>query len=181
MNPLHHVPTPAAASCSEGMEEALNAYLDGELSFEAQPALFAHLAACDRCRRTLAAMMEFRRMSRQEVLAVPAAVDDAFFRRLDQIKRRDAHVDRSADRRPLGQRRARVSLRAAAAASLMLFVAGLLFPHQAGETPVALLVEGSEERVELRPAAPFRSEAIYVFYPGLTVEATKINEPTESL
>ncbi len=178
--PQQH-PTPETASCRGGMEEALNLYVDGELSFAAQPALFAHLAACERCRRVLASTMEFRRMSRQEVLSVPAAVDDAFFRRLEQLKRREARVDRFADRRPLWQTRSRVSLRAAATAAMALFFVGLLFPRQAGEPRATPLVEGRQERVELAPAAAPVGEAVYVFYPGLTVEAARIDAAAESL
>ena len=85
MKDLFETPKLEAATCSHAMEEALNLYMDGELPFAEQPVLFAHLATCDPCRRMLGAMMEFRRMSRQEVCPVPPAVDEAFFRRLDEI------------------------------------------------------------------------------------------------
>ena len=32
------------------LEDALNAYLDGEMGLEGQPALFGHLADCPDCR-----------------------------------------------------------------------------------------------------------------------------------
>ena len=160
-----------AATCSQAMEEALNLYMDGELPFTEQPGLFAHLATCDQCRRILGAMMEFRRMSRQEVCPVPPAVDEAFFHRLDEIKARSHRVDRYEDRRPLWQTRAPVSLRAATMAAALLFGAGLFFPQTAGEPFSVAPVEVQEERVEFIPLVP-----VYVFYPGVTVEAPKFVE-----
>ena len=172
-------PAPHDGSCGPAQEEALNLYADGELGFEAQPALFAHLATCADCRRSLAALLEFRRISRQEMLAVPAAADDAFFQRLDQLKRRDEHVDRQADRRPLWHVRTRISLSLAATVALLLFAAGVLLPRTTGEILVRPQIEGVEERVEFAPPGALRPEAVYVFYPGLTVEATKL-EATSS-
>jgi anti-sigma factor RsiW len=163
-----------ATPCDPRLEETLNHYLDGELTFDQQPVLFAHLAACDPCRRTLAATMDFRRMSRQEVVSVPGAVDDTFFQRLDQLKHRTDRLNRSADRRPLWNSRTPISLRAASALALVLFLAGFFFPqHISDSLEVPLGVEGVGERVELPPVPPFRSEAVYVFYPGLTVEAQR--------
>jgi len=174
MNNTFHHTEPPAAPCDPQLEEALSLYLDGELSFEEQPVLFAHLAACDPCRRTLAATMDFRRMSRQEVVSVPAAVDDTFFQRLDQLKHRTDRLDRSADRSPLWNSRTPVSLRTATAAALVLFLVGFFFPQQVAESgDASISVEGVEERVEFSPASQYRSEAVYVFYPGLTVEAPR--------
>ena len=181
-NTFDHTRLPTAP-CDPQLEEALNLYLDGDLSFEEQPVLFAHLAACDPCRRTLAATMDFRRMSRQEVVSVPAAVDDAFFQRLDQLKHRTDRLDRFADRSPLWNSRTPVSLRTATAAALVLFLVGFFFPQQVSDSvdkPIS--VEGVEERVEFTPVSRDRSEAVYVFYPGLTVEAprdaaTSVMEP----
>lgn len=163
--------------CGEELENALHLYVDGELPFEQQPELFAHLAACDACRRTLSAVLTFRRMSRQEYVAVPPALDDAFFRRLEGVRRRVVRVDRAADRRPLWQVRTPVSLRGATTVALLLFLAGLMFPRAVGEPRhVDPYVEGVEERVQLQPPVPLRSETVYVFYPGLTVESTKLDE-----
>lgn len=156
------------------MEEALNLYADGELGLAEQPMLFAHLAACDRCRRTLSALLEFRRASRQEMLAVPAAADDVFFQRLDVLKRRTERVDRVAERRPLWHLRTRISLSLAASVAILLFSLGVLLPRDTGEILVVPRIEGLEERVEFPP--PLQHEAVYVFYPGLTVEATKLED-----
>lgn len=163
-------------SCRDGMEEALNLYIDGELAFENQPPLFSHLAVCDSCRRTLEATMDFRRMSRQEVISVPAAVDDQFFQKLNQVKKRAETVDRWADRRPLWQAKTRVSLRVATTVALFLFLAGVFVPMNSQDVLADELVEGVEERIEFMPRNQFRGEVIYVFYPGLTVEAAMPEE-----
>ena len=168
MKDLFETPELEAASCSHAMEEALNLYMDGELPFAEQPGLFAHLATCDRCRHVLGALMEFRRVSRQEVCTVPPAADDAFFRRLDEIKGRSHRVDRYMDRRPLWQTRGSVSLRVATMAAVLLFGAGLFFPQTTGESFSVVPVEVQEERVEFYPLVP-----VYVITPGVTVEAPK--------
>lgn len=171
MKDLFETPEREAALCGQAMEEALNLFIDGELPFDEQPGLFTHLATCDQCRRTLSAMMEFRRMSRQEVTLVPPAVDEAFFHRLDEIKARSHRVDRYQDRRPLWQTRTPVSLRVATMAAVLLFGAGLFFPQTAGEPFATAPIEVQEEHVEFIPLVP-----VYVFYPGVTIEAPKIVE-----
>lgn len=173
--------TPDAEACSPLLEEALNLYADGELGLASQPALFAHLATCDACRQTFSALLEFRRLSRQEVMPVPAAADDAFFQRLDVLKRRTERVDRVAERRPLWHLRTRISLSLAASVAVLLFTLGVLLPRDTSEALVVPRIEGTEERVEFPPPVPLRHEAVYVFYPGLTVEATKLDDTAGAL
>ena len=165
-----------SASCIGEMEEALNCYVDGELAFQRQAALFAHLSRCEHCRRTLDALMHFRRIGRQEHLDVPPAADDAFFKRLARHKATSARVDRVADRRPLWQRRTPVSLGAAVAVAVLLFVTGVLVPVQEVVYRVQPIIEGQQERVEFAEPVRYRHEMVYVFYPGLTVEAVKAEE-----
>lgn len=173
MTHLFDMHEPEAAQCSEAMEEALNLYMDGELPFEEQPLLFVHLAHCGQCRRIMGAMMEFRRMSRQEAIPVPPAVDDAIFERLNQAKKRSKRRDRYWDRRPLWQFRGSVSLRAAALAAVMLFGAGLMFPQDAGMPLTAEVVSAEEEHVQPIEMIRTPADVLYVFYPGLTVEASR--------
>ena len=161
---------PDAACVSE---ETLHQYVDGELAFEQQPALFSHLAACAACRRTLESVLTFRRLSRQEIVAVPPAVDDAFFQRLDQVKRRTERVDRQAARRPLWNARAPVSLGLAAVMAAFLFLAGVMVSEGTAEAAGPPLIVGMQEQIDFDLP---RREAVYVFYPGLTVEATKLSE-----
>lgn len=180
-----HSIDPIQPDCGQpAMEETLNLYADGELPFNRQAELFAHLASCDACRRTLDGILSFRRLSRQENLVVPPALDDAFFKRLATHK---AHtrVDRAAARRPLWQLRWAVSLRAGVVAAVVVFTLGLLMPVNVqepyAEQPPMQLVVGEEELVELPPALAAepktRNETLYVFYPGLTIEADKDEEP----
>lgn len=166
-------PMGASPTCTAPWEAALNEYVDGELPMEAQPRLFAHLATCAPCRRTLEAVLAFRRMSRQEPLAVPPAADDAVFRRLDHVKQRTERAGRNAQQRSLWTAPTPLSLGAAAMVAAVLFVVGLLLPMQLEEPPSAPLVSAGMERVEF-DSTP--AEAVYVFYPGLTVEATKLDE-----
>jgi anti-sigma factor RsiW len=175
MNSGHDVPLAPPGCCSGSFEEAMNLFVDGELPFDRQPALFAHLVACDDCRRMMDSVMRFRRISRQEHLAVPTAVDDLFMKRLAHQKETSLRVDRAADRSPLWHARTPVSLRTAAAVAAVVFVVGLLLPAKRPSAPPANLVNGLQERVEFldRQASPLLREAVYVFYPGLTVEATK--------
>lgn len=161
------------------MEEALNLYIDGELDFDRQAALFAHLSTCACCRRTLESVLTFRRLSREEPLVVPPAVDDAFFKRLASHRESHENVDRAAERRPLWQSRAPISVRTGVAAAVIVFLLGLLVPTNIDSTVARFqpAVVGMQEFVELRPVAADRppSETLYVFYPGLTVEAAKID------
>ncbi len=162
------------------MEEALNLYVDGELPLDQQAALFGHLAACPACRRTLDSVLSFRRWSRQEPLGVPPALDDAFFKRLAEHKARHTRIDRAADRRPLWQAQAPVTLRAGLTIAIVVFLLGLFVPSNLQPVPARFAVIGEEELVELPAVAasePGRVEPLYVFYPGLTIEASKTEEP----
>ena len=201
---MDHLYSPEALSsapCDERMEENLYLYLDGELPSDAETMLFSHLAGCPRCRQRFSAVMEFRRVSRLDVVSVPPAVDDRFFQRLDRVRRDGTRRDRYMERRPLWQRRAPISLRSAAAMAVVLFVAGLLWPrpleergwslqgqspierHIEAQRPLQVPVFGQDERVELPTSVSPLGEAVYVFYPGLTIEATKLEDrvPSESL
>lgn len=153
--------------CPEG-EETLHHYVDGELPFEEQPVLFAHLSACPHCRMLLEGVLQFRRMSRQERIAVPPAADEAFLKRLACHKAN----------RPSAERRPRRALfrRVAVAVAVVLFLVGVFFPLQAGEESASVATAVEEEQVAPPAFEPTRA-ALYVFYPGLTVEAERDEEP----
>ena len=74
-----------------------------------------------------------------------------------------------------------MSLRAAALAAVMLFSAGLMFPQDVG-APQAVItpVFVHEDHVEERSMMSIQQSVMYVFYPGLTVEAPKFVDPTVS-
>ncbi len=155
------------------LEEALNHYVDGELPLDRQAALFAHLASCEHCRLLLDSIINFRRAGRQEYIAVPTAVDDAFFKRLAHRKISGERIDREAERRPLWLVRGPVSVRSAVAAAVVLFVLGLLVPVYAPPPFPVRSVEATEERVEFPDRVQSSSEMVYVIYPGVTVEAKR--------
>lgn len=173
MSTAPHSSRSSAGRCRH--EEALHAYIDGELADTVQPELFAHLAQCAACRRQLDGVMAFRRMSRLEPLAVPAAADDAFLKRLAAHRQARSRTDRQAVRQPLWQVNTLVSVRVAVTVALVVFLTGMLLPGATVRSEPAASVTGEEEIVlftgEAGDAAA--TEAVYVFYPGLTVEARK--------
>ncbi len=152
-------------------EEALNLFLDGELPLEQQGELYSHLSRDPEARSFMDHVMLFRRMSRQEYLEVPPAVDEAFFRRLDALKASGTRVDRFEEREPMWRTRKSVSVRTAVAAVVAVFMIGWFLPllEDSGET--AFLAQ-EEERVAFEtPQARVMQSYIYVFEPGLTIEA----------
>jgi len=162
--------------CEKG--EQLSVYLDGELPLEDQAELFAHLATCNACRETMDAVLHFRRISRQETLLVPASVDEDFFQRLAEHKNKTdkLKVERAVDRSPLWRLQKPVSLGAAILATALVFVVGLLAPAQTQTVEAALFVSGEQEFVEFPEMEFMHEKTIYVFYPGLEVEASQAEE-----
>ena len=157
-------------------EESVHLFLDGELALGAQPDLFSHLAACWACRAVMNAMMEFRRMSRQEVIHVPPAADEAVLARLEQSKRRRFQRDRFFERRPLWQARATLSLRMCAALAMLFFVFGVKVAHDTGVSrSMKPLMEQQDEQRLKGPRLGFH----YVL-PLLLVEATRIPESADN-
>jgi len=157
--------------------EALHAFLDGELPVSSQSDLFAHLASCSSCRAELEGVMKFRRMSRMENLTAPPSLDAALFRRLQKHKALMKKIDRAEDRRPLWNARAAVSLRATVVTAMLIFLTGLLIPSNDQNELIVTggTVTGTDEFIEFADL-DIRSNVstVYVFYPGLTIEA--INE-----
>jgi len=177
MNPTLNHKAFQTAGCNPEQLEAVNLYVDGELHSKDQPALFAHLAVCSHCRQTLEAVMKFRRMSRQEYLTVPPIADDVFFERLARLKETSGLVDRVADRSPLWQARRAISLRSAVLVGAVLFLVGMMVPLHAPPPVQDTRVKGEEEVVQFQPIeVNTRETAVYVFYPGLTIEAQRMDQ-----
>ncbi len=154
-------------------EESVHLFLDGELSLRLQPELFAHLAACEACREVMNAMMEFRRMSRQEVIHVPPLADEAVLTTLERSKKRRFQRDRYYERRPLWQARASLSLRMGAVLAVLFFASGVKIAHDVGATrSLEPLMEQEAAQRLLGPQMEFR----YVLSPGLLVEASRHTE-----
>ena len=152
-------------------EEELNLFLDGELPLERQGGLYAHLSEDREAQAFMDHVLLFRRMSRQEFLEVPPAVDESFFARLDALKSSGERVDRFLEREPLWNSRKPVSLRVAIAAVLGVFMVGWLLPIAGGSQGTAFIAQ-EEERVFFDiPQTRVMQSYIYVFEPGLTIEA----------
>ncbi|MEM8485460.1 MAG: anti-sigma factor [Bacteroidota bacterium] len=170
--------------------EALHAFLDGELSVADQSDLFAHLAVCGDCRQELEGVMKFRRMSRTENLTVPPSLDAAMFKRLRKHKTMMTRIDRADDRRPLWNAKTAISLRTTVVTAMFLFLAGLFVPadtfetYPPSQTPVYQVegqVTGTDELIQFSDMDVLPgTNYVYVFYPGIDVEALSadVRRPT---
>lgn len=158
--------------------DALHSFLDGELSAENQPGLFAHMAVCESCRLHMESVMKFRRLSRVENLTAPPALDAAMFKRLQHHKQVAKRMNRADDRRPLWNSRSAISLRATVLTAMLLFLTGVLLPAHNNDAritamplPQEELVTGSDEHTEFADLDFMENTStVYVFYPGLTIE-----------
>ena len=155
--------------------QALNEFLDGELDANDQSALFAHLSECELCRKELEGVMTFRRLSRVEHLMAPPALDAALFKKLQKHKAIATRIDRAEDRRPLWNIRRTVSVRATILTVLLVFMMGLFYPTvEKSELASSGYVTGSDEIIEFPDSdtSVWHTRTLYVFFPGLTVEAS---------
>lgn len=162
-------------SCRDsGFEEALNSFVDGILSTDDQITLFEHLASCTTCRAELDAILTFRRISRQEYIAVPSSVDDEFFNRLAAHKSQQDPSHTDVDRSVLAAN-VPLSLRTILLAASIVFLIGFFVPANMTSADTKV-VETRQERVNLASSTATSSvlEAVYVFYPGLTVVADEL-------
>jgi len=116
------------------------------------------------------AVMLFRRMSRMEFISLPPSADDRFFRRLSELKEVGEKIDRAQDRQPLWRASGSVSVRSALAAITAVFLIGLLVPIS-GKTSTAFISQEEEQVAFDSPHTRVLQSYIYVFEPGLTIEA----------
>ncbi len=163
--------------CAKKSAEALHRYLDGDLSFVQQPELFEHLASCKTCRRTMDSVLAFRRMSRQEYIALPPAADEVFFERLARLKLLTNQVDRREDRKPLWNVKRSISLRSALALAGVVFLVGLLVPMPARTEYATALIHLEVERVQFEPSNSMIIESpIYNWVEWVTVESDRTDQ-----
>ncbi len=155
------------------LEDALHSYLDGELELSAQGPLFGHLADCPACRSSMDSVLSFRRVAREEYIAVPQSADEAFFDRLAEVKERAERVDRIGDREPLWQSRRSVSLGTTVVMAACLFILGLYLPRVAPAGSVSTVV-GEQEMVDLEAPIFGVLNTVYVIAPGVTVESARV-------
>lgn len=157
--------------CTTEQEHAVYAYADGELDATMQPDLFAHLSRCKTCRRSLDAVMAFRMLSRSETVSVPPIADAALMARLDVLKKREDGQDQT---HTLWERSLNVGLGRAAAALVVVFLLGAGFARLPAHETVPLVSASQENIAPVSGQELFwRVEPVYVFYPGLTIEAHK--------
>ena len=154
-------------------EERLNVYAGGELDVGSQATLFAHLAACEDCRTYLERVMSFRRLLREERIRVPPRGDIQLFERIAEIRRANMRSDRLHDPDPVWGARGTISLKTGLAVASVVFVCGLLFGSLTSADP-AYSVVGDQEAVAFDPGVA-SADAVYVFYPGLTIEADRLD------
>ena len=133
-----------------GNEEDLNLFLDGELPFQKQSDLYAHLAESPSSRSFMDMVMLFRRMSRQECIELPPVADERFFQRLAEVKASNERFDRVEDRKPLWNTRRLVSVRTAIAAAVVIFTVGLLVPLSADTQGLLLGSRKKSESISTR-------------------------------
>ena len=160
----------AAAEAFPADEERLNLFLDGELDDTRESALFAHMAACATCRQKLNAVLEFRRLIRDEHIEVPSWTDDRLFRRLEKIRPVNSSPDRHRDR-SFWTRKTTVTVRAAVLLLLLAASVSVVFDRRLHETPVGR-VAGTQEFVDFGTRSA-RLTPVYVFYPGLVIEESR--------
>lgn len=143
--------------CDKTTQEMLTMYADGVLPAGQQGALFNHLSSCQDCQRVLEGVLSFRRWSRVEALAIPPNVDDRIFAKLDKIRNRkpNAVVDPS-----LWDSKMSMTFKTWLFAAMLVFAFGISV--QSALAPTAD-ISGEGQVAEVEP--------IYVFYPGVTVEA----------
>ncbi|MFT4603633.1 MAG: anti-sigma factor RsiW [Rhodothermales bacterium] len=159
----------ASEDLRSALEDALHSYLDGELDMAAQAPLFGHLAECQGCRSNMDSVLSFRRVAREEYIAVPQSADEAFFDRLAEVKVRTERMDRVGDREPLWQSRGSVSLGTTVVMAACLFILGLYLPRDSAEGTTSLII-GEQEMVDLEAPIFGVLNTVYVITPGVTVE-----------
>ena len=160
-------------------EQDLQLYLDGELPYARQALLFRELSSDESLRKQLEAVMTFRRLSRQENIALPPSADDRFFKRLAEVKTSLNQNNRSSDRQPLWRATRPVSVGSALAAVAAVFFIGLMLPlSRSGNTA---FIAQEEEQVSFdAPQTQVMQSYIYVFEPGLTIEADQTDGSSTS-
>ena len=158
-----------------GFDETLNLYFDGELSYEAQPRLFAHIAQCGTCHKQFNALLAFREGVQAERLIVPPSVDEDVLKRLDRRKGMPRIRNRRLDRPTLWHPAPKWTYGLTALMVAVAFLFGILYLTEVQknqnlifDAPLLPVHQVIETTVPTPPAVDI--DPVYVFYPGLTVE-----------
>lgn len=146
-------------------------YLDGELPSNREADLFRHLSSCGSCRAYLNGVLDFRRASRDEFVNVPPWADDVLMARVEAQRRSTARTARLHTRDPFWSASTTVSVRTAVLLLCAILVSTFLFAgSHKGD---AGYVYFEQEYVRFDNLWQQAGSEIYVFYPGLTIEAER--------
>ena len=151
--------------------EDLDLYLDGSLPLVREAALFRHLSDCVECRDYLNGVLAFRRVNRDEFVDVPPWADDHLLTRIEEQRKTSERTARLHTRDPLWSARTTVSVRSVVVAAGVVLLSALLL-HGAPDTGRGYIVI-EQEAVRFDTRRPQPGSEIYVFYPGLTIEADR--------
>ncbi len=155
---------------SDCENETLDLYLDGELPWTREADLFRHLSTCVTCREHLNGVLAFRRITRDEFVDVPPWADDRLLSRIEEHRRGVERTARLHARDSLWTARTTVSVRSLVLA-LGVFLLSLAVMTELTDNGRGY-VYFEQEYVRFDAGIPGPSE-VYVFYPGLTVEAER--------
>lgn len=175
---MHHDLDPLPMAC-ERFEDQLNEYADGELAFDVQAELFRHLAGCERCRRYLESVVAVRRIVADEPLQLPPAYDEAFLHRLASHREAVSRAKQRTERRDRLHAAIPTAGRAAVLTLVLGLVVGNILKNEPHQTAISRDVVAEEELVNFPTVRNVTTHfaPVYVFYPGLTVEADNWVEP----
>ena len=150
--------------------EDLDLYLDGELGSSREADLFRHLSGCVSCREHLNGVLAFRRILRDEYVDVPPWADDRLLTRIEEHRNKLQRTARLHARDSLWAVQTTVSVRSLVlAAGIFLVSLALLVGLTDGGSGYVYF---EQESVQFDRPVPRPSE-VYVFYPGLIVEAER--------
>ncbi len=168
-SPRYHS-TPGCQSSSDCSDD-LDLFLDGELPPERESKVFLHLARCEACRRYLNSVLSLRRIMREESIEIPPWADDHLLARIDRQRKAGERSARLHESGPLWSTGATVSVRVAMVVMFLAVLSALLLTRPRGDDAVYVLVE--QERVLFDERSNVDGTEVYVFYPGLTIEAER--------
>lgn len=106
-------------------QENASRFMDGLLDASDQAALFAHLSTCPDCRSFLSASVRVREVVRNDAVALPPGIDEAFFEQL--LSRHATGADSRRRPETFWRRDVLLSVPLAAAALLLVVLASVLF------------------------------------------------------
>ena len=156
------------ASCRN---QDLDLFLDGELPGLREARLFQHLHECAACREYLSGALEFRRTSRDESFGVPLWADDKLIARVEAHSRLVQKKTRLHTRDPVWSASTTVSVRT------LLLLCGFIIATTYWSTrpadPETAQVYVEQEQVTQKEWWHQAATEVYVFYPGLTIEADR--------